>query len=250
MERAEAALYVRGKLAPPAYVIISNRPCIWGDAQRAQIDSRRRLRLQDSGLLAAQALHIDPRGGEGAKRKHAAVEDVFRAIRDFSHVPSTFGDDLPEERLAPEGAAADRLRIGARYITKAESGEERTGVVVDALVMEAWKKIIVTIRQDDGSGDMLYEQPLSDAELDIYRASPDTFFGVLRPVSKGIETPLDAFDFFYKAYRTTSRERLLELMASWPNSETFACMSDEDLLDHYCDRWATHMWNEGQKKRA
>lgn len=248
VEQAERDMLVRGKPAPPAYVLVTNRPCVWATNDPALPDFALAYGFKISDFMPRTPF-TSILSAVKARRKHEVAEKVFYAVRDFASVPSTFGDDLPEERLAADGAG-ERPRIGARYLVPSEANEHRTGVVVDALVMESWKQVVLTIRHDDGSGDALYSEAISEEELAVYRASPDTFFGVLRPVPQGIKTPFDAFDFFYRAYRETSRERLLELMANWPEIESVRQMSDEDVLDHYCDRWATHMWLQGQKKSA
>jgi hypothetical protein len=67
--------------------------------------------------------------------------------------------------------------------------------------------------------------PITDDELALYKRSPETFFGVLRPVPKGIKAPLDAYDFVFESYSKSSR-KLLEFMADRRRSSACApCLS-------------------------
>lgn len=244
---AEANLHIRGKPAPPAYLFVSNRSCVWASNEPASPEF-----VIAYGFKIPDFMPREPRSildTVRARRKHAVAESIFHAYRDFAGIPGTFDSTLPEERLLDD-KDSKRLRIGARYLFPSNDNNERTGVVVDALVMESWKEVVATVRHDDGSGDALYKAKISDEELAVYRASPDTFFGVVKRVSNGIQTPLEAFDFFYEAYKSTSRERLLELMTEWPNINELREMNQSDLVDTYCERWAAHMWLTGQQKKS
>ena len=75
-----------------------------------------------------------------------------------------------------------------------------------------------------------------------YKRSPGTFFSVLRPVSKDIKTPLDAYDFFFESYSKSSREKLLEFMAQSPEIERLRTLSQRELAEEYAAGLATAMW--------
>ena len=84
--------------------------------------------------------------------------------------------------------------------------------------------------------------PLNDAEIAMYRRSPETFFGVVKNVNKKISQPMDAYDFFYESYSRSSKEKLLEFMAGWADIEAMRSLSQQELAKRYCARMADGMW--------
>lgn len=58
--------------------------------------------------------------------------------------------------------------------------------------------------------------PITEAELDVYRESPETFFGVYEPKSK-IEDPGTLYEWLLSAYKDTQHARLLEFMKDHPD---------------------------------
>jgi hypothetical protein len=64
-----------------------------------------------------------------------------------------------------------------------ENGHEVPGVLYDAVVNESWRQAIGAYQLEDGRS-ILCSVPLSDEELAIYKSSPDTFFGIVKCVSK------------------------------------------------------------------
>jgi hypothetical protein len=49
--------------------------------------------------------------------------------------------------------------------------------------------------------------PMTDAEVQVYRQYPDTFFGTLMPAARRSKTPIDLYDFFFSTYQHTPKER-------------------------------------------
>jgi hypothetical protein len=182
-----------------------------------------------------------------ARRRHAEIYELLNSFAECSHIPSSFDDRLPEETNLSV-SNDERLRIGARYVVPDADGAEKEGVLVDAIVMESWKAVAGQYRLDDGRI-IICRTPISDDEMEVYKASPSTFFGVIKRLSKGIETPIDMFDFLHQEYSKTPKERLLELMAAWPDPDARRGWSQADLADHYCERMATKMWLDGENKR-
>lgn len=109
------------------------------------------------------------------------------------------------------------------------------GVLTTATVSTAEKVVYLGFKLDDDRS-IIMTASMSDAEMSAYNAHPDTFFGVVRPVGKRLDNPLELFEWLYENYRNTPRERLLEHMASWPDVEELTKLSDEDLLHAYVDR--------------
>jgi hypothetical protein len=62
--------------------------------------------------------------------------------------------------------------------------------------------------------------PITHTELNAYRESPETFFGVYDPQTKA-EHPVELYESILSVYRSTSRERLLELMTGHPSIGIF-----------------------------
>jgi len=113
-------------------------------------------------------------------------------------------------------------------------------------VLEAEKKIYVVVSTADGKGYILTED-ISDAELEVYRKYPDTYFGVVQPAGKQINDPYEFFEWFLNTYSKTPKEKLLEFMKGSPDIETLRALDQEELALEYCERM-THaaMRQQGQ----
>jgi hypothetical protein len=130
-----------------------------------------------------------------------------------------------------------------------ESGREIPGVLYDAVVNESWRQAIGAYQLEDGRS-ILCSVPLSDDELVSYKHSPDTFFGIVKCVSKSLKNPLDAFDFFFETHSQTSREKLLEFMSAWPNIGTLRSLPQRDLAEIYSAQMATAFWVQSGQRHA
>jgi hypothetical protein len=110
------------------------------------------------------------------------------------------------------------------------------------------KRVYGTYQSFDGRS-IICTVPVTDDELALYKHSPDTFFSVVRPVSKGIKTPLDAYDFFFETYSKSSRKKLLQFMAQSPDIERLRTLSRRELAEEYAAGMATTIWRTlGQPK--
>jgi hypothetical protein len=239
IEIAERELTIRGQPAPPAYVFVTNR------AFMLALDSTD---CSEAGV--AYGFKIDefvPRRGfpsilEAARARDRHIEPHWLMKTANAHlglIPSSFDDRLPEEVFKPPHEA--RLRVGEIYLVPDESGRELPGVLCTAAVLENEKRVYGTYQFADGRS-VICTVPLTDDELAIYRRSPDTFFGVVSPVSKRIKTPLDAYDFAFETYSKTSREKLLDFMAAWPGIERLRTLPQTELAREYSAGIATMMW--------
>jgi hypothetical protein len=56
---------------------------------------------------------------------------------------------------------------------------------------------------------------------------------VVKPIHKPITRVLDAFDFVYESCKNTLRERLLQLMSTWPDPAARENMQQEELARRY-----------------
>lgn len=238
LAEAERSLKVRGAPAPPAYLFVTNRPFLWALDAPAEMES--------ALIYGFKIPDFMPRGGWGsilaavkARRRHIELHWLSKAYQSHARIPSTFDERLPEELLLPDEVT--RLQIGGRYLVPIEDGTEVPSVLEDAIVMEEWGAIVGVYRLEDGR-QILCRGPISKHELDVYRASPSTFFGQVKHVPSGIKSPLDAFDFCYETYSKSTKEKLLGFMADWPNAEELRALSQPELADLYCDRMAAAMW--------
>jgi hypothetical protein len=65
-------------------------------------------------------------------------------------------------------------------------------------MMESENSVMATMRLNDGIH-INVSMPVSEQELNIYRESPETFFGVYEPATK-IEHPVDMYEFVLLVY--------------------------------------------------
>jgi hypothetical protein len=104
-----------------------------------------------------------------------------------------------------------------------------------ATVSEVENAVYLAFQLDDGRS-IIMTAPMSEGEISAYKAHPETFFGVVRPVGKRLDSPLELFEWLYESYRKTPRERILEFVAQWPDAGELAKLSDEELLLAYVER--------------
>ena len=108
------------------------------------------------------------------------------------------------------------------------------GVLIAALVSEEEKKIIGGFQLDDGRT-ILSSFPISEAELQVYRRYPETYFGIYHSQGKRINGPLETYDFVYQAYKNTPKEKLLEFLREHPNYVELQHKNQEELAKIYSE---------------
>ncbi len=240
---AEREITIKGKPAPPAYVFVTNR------AFMHALDS-----VECTEAVMAWSFKIsDFPPGRGARSILEAVKArdrhiepywLFKAMETHASIPSTFDDRTPEEAFSQEQIAP--LQIGEAYAVPDENGNEVPGVLQDGVVIENEQKVMGIFQVEDGRS-IICSVPITEAELASYKHSPDTFFGIVKHVPKGLKTPLDVFDFFFAAHSQSSREKLLEFMSAWPNSETRQGLPQHDLAQIYSAQMATAFWTQSRR---
>lgn len=235
---AERELTIDGRPAPPAYLFITNRAFMHalddldcgetGIAHSFKIDKFPTGRGAKSMLEAVEA-----------RERHLELHWLLKAMETHAVIPSTFDDRTPEEVFSEEQTAP--LRVGDTYLVPDGTGQEVPGVLYEGAVVESERKAFCAYQLADGRS-VMCTVPLSDVESARYRQSPDTFFGVIKHVSKGVKYPMDMYDFLYGSYSKTPRDKLLEFMAQWPEIEAWRDLSQEELAKRYCARMAEGMW--------
>ena len=182
-----------------------------------------------------------------ARDRHIELYWLAKAMETHASIPGTFDDRTLEEVFA-QGQITP-LQIGETYMLPDENGHEIPGVLYDAVVNENWRHVIGAFQLEDGRS-ILCSVPLSETELASYKSFPDTFFGVVKQVPKGLKHPLDVFDFCFKAYSQSLREKLLEFMSAWPKIATLRSLPQRDLAEIYSAHMATAFWVQSGQRHA
>jgi hypothetical protein len=235
---AEAQLTIDGGPAPPAYVFVTNRAYM----QAFDLPD-----VGEAGIAHGFKIPEFPQGrgcrtfleAVNARERHLEPHLLLKAMNTRAEIPSTFDGRTPEEVFSPDDQP--RLRFGDTHMVPDGTGKDVPGVLYEGVVVEQQKTAFCVYQLDNGQH-VSVTVPLTDRELAIYRRSPETFFGLIKHVGKGIKEPMDAYDFVFGSYSKTSKERLLEFMAGWPEFNELKVLTQEELAKHYSARIAEHMW--------
>ena len=237
---AESELTIDGAPAPPAYLFVTNRAFLHAldapDCGEAGIAHGFKITEFPQGRGCASMLEAVE-----ARERHIEAHWLLKAMGSRAEIPSTFDDRTPEEAFAAE--LPPPLRIGDTYMIPDELGREVPGVLYEATIADNEGCAYGAYQLSDGRS-IIGPVPLSKAEMEIYRRSPETFFGVVKHVSKGITQPMDAYDFLHETYSKSPKGKLLEFMADWPDVEAMRSLSQNELAKRYCARMAEGMWEQ------
>jgi hypothetical protein len=230
----ENNLRINGQPSPPAYVVLSNFPF--------------RYDLQGSGYMRAallEGLKIPGLNGEAVAFRspralsefRASHVDPFRFVQTLvtMQIPSTLDGELPAKAFGDTDTAS-QLLVGERYLVKDADGRDVAGELVQARVLEGERNVFGLFRLADGSS-VSCQIPISDAELKVYRESPDTFFGVYEPKAQP-KDPGEWYEWFLSTYQKTPREGLLRFLADQADIETLRDCPQHELAKIYADRLA------------
>jgi hypothetical protein len=245
VKRSETML-IDGAPAPAAYICLTNYPDQYSlDAVPNWLGGRVLLgyKIADFGY-GKQFESI--RAAVRAREKHIELFDFEKSIIEHSVFPSTFDGQLPSTTFGD--GKVPRLLIGQRYLVPDANGKEIPGVLEDAVVLTNESRAYGIYKLDNGKR-VWATSELTPKELEDYRRHPDTFFGVYKKVPKGIDGPIEMFDFLYDSYKDTPRERLLELIKDFPDFENFKDLSHKDLAEAVCERWAYNATAGATKKK-
>lgn len=239
---AERTLTISGAPAPPAYIFVTNRDYLHNLDAPASLD-----------MLFANGFKIDdfaPRAPVpilklvDARERHIELHWLMQAMQKHGQIPSTFDDKTPEEAFHNLNAS-DRLQIGQSYQIPDKQGNVINGVLTDGTVNVAQRKAYCSFFLANGDS-VLVARELSDCDIVLYNSSPDSYFGVVKPVSKVVANALEAFDSFYNCYKNTLRETLLKLMASWPDPNSRNQLSQDELARQYSAAMAGYFLHSTQ----
>lgn len=242
----ESTMVIAGAPAPPAYVFLTNH------THQYNLESTKYKRSVVSEGFKIPDFRLDAsfasiRHALAARERHNEMYQLMSSIRSHYDIPSTFDGEIPEFAF---GDATPRLRIAHKYLIPNADGTEVVGVLTDATVLESESTAYGTYKLADGRS-IIVTAPLTPGELAAYRRHPDTFFGITKQQAKRIDDPLELFDFFYATYRQSSREKLLDFMASWPDIEELKAKETSELALRYCEGlvYATIADSVGKSKK-
>ncbi len=236
----ETATRPDGSLYPPAYVFVTNHAFhhyMTGTGANMQVVADG-FRIPDFGpdvRYRGYAEVLD------ARERHAGMMALIKSIRTHYEIPATFDGELPGTLIAPN--AIPRLRIGQRYLLPDGSGTDVPGRLISATVLEAEKLAYGIYELDDGRK-IIATSPLTPEELEDHRRYPDTFFDAVTPVVAKAKTFVEKCDFLFKIYQHSTREKLLEFMATATDIERLRTLGQRDLAIIYCERMAQAMQSQ------
>ena len=222
---------INGSPPPPAYIFLSNHPYIYNldtaNFRRAVLAEGYKI---PEFKMGAQFSSI--RDALRAREKHADMEQLMKSIRTHYEIPTTFDGEIAEFAF---GETVPRLKIGHKYLVPTDGGREVVGELTAATVAEKEKLIYCAHKLEDGRS-IIGTYPMTDEDLSAYKKHPDTFFGIYQPVGKETKDPMELFDFFYRNYSQTPKEKLLDFMKSHPDHEKLKQEPQKELAIIYCER--------------
>lgn len=165
-------------------------------------------------------------------QRHGDALRVGESMSKLLSFPTTFDGSMPGTTLKGEKPP---VQIGETYNFEGAGpdGSDLIGEVTDAIVDEKAKEAIVAILTPDKQAFIL-KDPMTDGQLNDYRANKEAYFGRIKHVPNQIKTPYDLFRYFIEGQKDMTRERLLEQLKM--PEEQASGISDEDLLIEYCER--------------
>ncbi len=172
----------------------------------------------------------------------------MQAMEKHGQIPSTFDDRTPEEAFHAADLA-ERLQIGEVCRFQDGQGNVISGVVADGTVDIAQRKAFYGCNLESGTS-FIVQQELGEADIAVYQASPETYFGAVKPSRKPITRALDAFDFCYESCKNTPREKLLHLMSAWPEPASRENLPQQDLARRYSAAMAESLLARMKKPQA
>ncbi len=174
------------------------------------------------------------------KQKHIDMFDLEESLKSYPQIPNSFEGDLPPVAKGEH----ERIKIGRTYDFE-DTGV--VGTVTTTTVVEGEKKIYAAVQGQDGKTCILTED-LSEKGLEVYRAHPETYFGVVQSVGKDLKTPYEFFEWMMEVYKDTPKEKLIDWMKDAPDIEALAKLNQEELVLEYSERIAISAATQHAKK--
>jgi hypothetical protein len=227
IRRCESAT-INGSPAPPAYIFLTNYPYHYDleETNYKAIYFAEGFKIPDFGNKKT-TLHEAIQ----ARKKHQSIHQLWNSIKTHTVIPSTFDGTFPEFTFSDN---EQRLVIGNNYIINGPDGSEQVVELLQAVVDETNKYAWTLCKNTNGE---IYHVkfPMTDVEINAFKQSPDTFFGIYHEQSKGINTPIEMFDFFMKGHYLLSKADLIARLINFPNQNELLQKHRDELLEIYCE---------------
>lgn len=239
----EANLTIKGEPAPPAYVFVTNRNYLF-DVDNENFNDQfagMGFKISDYPPFKGAKCVLDV---VNARDRHIELFWLFKAISAHVHIPSSFDDRLPEEVFYDFD---NRIKIGDVISFSFQDQGDITGTVIDGLVVEKDWKMLLTVEGDEGVNHLV-ESEMSQIERDLYRASPDTFFGIVKPVSRPHQNVLTLFDEVHSVYSQLPRSTILAQLAGKFSTSDLESKSDDELRKFFSAGIVESIWALRDKK--
>jgi hypothetical protein len=218
---------------PPAYVVVTNHSFFhFPDRPVGSWALAEGFRISDFGWHRNfQSL----REALTAREKHIEMFELMKSWEENYEIPSTFDGAIPEFAF---GDGPPRLLIGAKYLIPGHGGYDIVGTLKQAIVCKDNKLCVGFYETEDGKNSWA-TCPLTDDEISAYERYPETFFGVPQRSQKPARDGLELYDFFYEGYQKNTKPNLLKLLNDASDIESLKKLSQEKLLQIYCERLVT-----------
>ncbi len=215
---------------PSAYVVVTNHPFLYFlDKSVKHWAIAEGFRVPDFGWRASFG---SLKEALAAREKHQEMFALRKSWEENYEIPTTFDGEIPEFAF---DNGPPRLLVGHDYNIPDNEGGNVVGTLMQGVVMPSKKECFGFYRTKEGKN-IVATCPLTDSELAAYERHPDTFFGIPQRPQKGARDALELYDLFYDGHKSTSKDNLLKLLDGASDMEALKELSQEDLLQTYCER--------------
>ena len=240
IKQSEKTMGIDGAPAPQAYVCITNMNDQYSlnGFSIATMASFIGFKLSDF-----MGEYASPREAARAREQHFPIFRLMKSMEEHNEIPQTFCGELPNEVFSPNGIS--RLQIGQRYLVQGPDEREVPAELEQAVVTGTTGYAVFCNIMTGKRWISTFE--MTPEELTDYASHPDTFFGVYKRQSKGIQTIMDMYDFFAEGHENTPKEKLIELLPNYPDQEELRRLSRKELVKIVAERFTYGAMNAGFK---
>ncbi len=238
-----ATQLIDGRPMPPAYVMLTNFPFRY---DLAGFEFPRTALLEGLKIPGLQAGSEFP-SIRALAELHEEHSDALKLVKAFSEImiPQTLDGELPSAKF---GKGIDRILVGEKYLFDGEDGKEFLGEVKQALMMEDRGEIVILVENENGQS-VILKKPVSSEEMQIYKESPETFFGKLEK-SKVLKDPVSLYKWFVDAHKDHDIDILLKMAREAPDYEALSKLPKAELVKELAERFTQTMLSRGAQSAS